>query len=70
LSIKLFDWTKQRWIITFSKVKGDLSIKEKEIKQRIISVEKGKKSDLYKSMQDYFSDAKLIEVTPRNRNDK
>jgi len=70
LSIKLFDWTKQRWIITFSKVKGDLSIKEKEIKQRIISVEKGKKSDLYKSMQDYFSDAKLIEVTPKNRNDK
>ena len=30
LSLKLFEWTDQRWIITFSKIKGDISIKEKK----------------------------------------
>ena len=28
LSLKLFEWTKERWIISFSKTMGDLSIKE------------------------------------------
>ena len=37
LSLKLFEWTGERWIITFSKIKGDLSIKDKE---------KNKKSNL------------------------
>ena len=32
LSSKLLEWTNQRWIISFSKNKGDLSIKEKEKK--------------------------------------
>ena len=31
LSSKLYDWTSKRWIITLSKEKGDLSIKQKEI---------------------------------------
>jgi DNA polymerase-3 subunit gamma/tau len=30
LSLKLFEWTRERWIITFSKIKGEISIKEKE----------------------------------------
>ena len=29
LSSKLFEWTGERWIITFSKSKGDMSVKEK-----------------------------------------
>ena len=36
LSLKLFEWTNERWIITFSKTKGEISIKEKEkIKKKI-----------------------------------
>ena len=31
LSLKLFEWTSERWIITFSKSKGEISIKEREI---------------------------------------
>ena len=34
LSLKLFEWTDQRWIITLSKTKGDISIKEKEQKKK------------------------------------
>ena len=34
LSLKLFEWTNKRWIITFSKIKGDISIKEKEIQKK------------------------------------
>ena len=30
LSSKLFEWTNERWIITFSKSKGEMSVKEKQ----------------------------------------
>ena len=42
LSLKLFEWTGERWIITFSKLKGEQSIKEKEknMKRQIIEDEK------------------------------
>ena len=32
LSLKLFEWTNERWIITFSKEKGKASIKDEEKK--------------------------------------
>ena len=40
LSTKLFEWTGERWIISFSKEKGQESIKEKEKskKDKIIKV--------------------------------
>ena len=30
LSLRLFEWTGQRWIIAFSKTQGELSVKEKK----------------------------------------
>ena len=30
ISLKLFEWTGERWIITFSKLKGQMSVKDKE----------------------------------------
>ncbi len=30
LSSKLYEWTGERWIITFSKSKGEMSVKEKQ----------------------------------------
>ena len=35
LSSKLFEWTNERWIITFSKKKGEVSIKEKKENQKM-----------------------------------
>ena len=62
LSLKLFEWTNERWIITFSKKKGDMSIKQKEQNERIDLINEAKKSDLYKSVLEKFSDANLVEV--------
>ncbi len=66
LSTKLFEWTGKRWIITFSKIKGELSIKEKEQKDQIGLLEESKQTNLYKAMTDYFSDAELIEIKKKN----
>jgi DNA polymerase-3 subunit gamma/tau len=62
LSTKLFEWTNQRWIISFSKNKGEMSIKEKEKNKSIELIENGKNSELYKTMLNYFSDAELTDV--------
>ena len=34
LSTKLFEWTNERWIITFSKAKGEISIKDKIVQNK------------------------------------
>ena len=62
LSLKLSEWTNQRWIISFSKNEGEMSIKDKEKNMQKELIIKVKKSDLYKSMLDCFSDAELVEV--------
>jgi DNA polymerase-3 subunit gamma/tau len=62
LSLKLFEWTSERWIITFSKTKGDISIKDKEKNKKIEFVNKAKSTKLYKSVLKKFPDANLIDV--------
>ena len=62
LSLKLFEWTKERWIITFSKTKGEISVKQKKQNDKIDLINQAKKSDLYKSIIEKFSDANLVEV--------
>ena len=37
LSAKLLEWTNQRWIISFSKKQGEMSIKDKEKKKKRIN---------------------------------
>ena len=69
LSTKLLDWTNRRWIISFSKNKGELSIKDKEKSRKIEIIENSKKSDLYKTMIDFFPDAELIDVKPIQKDD-
>jgi len=63
LSLKLFEWTGQRWIISFSKIKGELSIKDKEKNNKIELLNKAKQTSLFKAMIDKFPDANLIDVT-------
>ena len=62
LSLKLFEWTGARWIITFSKLKGDLSIKDKEKNKKVELLNKAKETQLYKSVIEKFPDADLIEI--------
>ena len=70
LSSKLLEWTKQRWIISFSKNQGEASIKDKEKNKQKELIENVKKSDLYKSTLDYFPDAELIDVEPVRKDDE
>ena len=69
LSSKLFDWTSQRWIISFSKTKGEMTIKEKELNNRVELIEKSKKTEIYKKMTNFFTDAELVDVKPIKNNE-
>jgi DNA polymerase III subunit gamma/tau len=62
LSLKLFEWTSERWIITFSKTKGEISIKEKIQNKKIDLLKKAQDSELYKNVLEKFPDANLVDV--------
>ncbi len=62
LSARLFEWTGERWIITFSKIKGEMTIKEREKNHKSEMIDKAKKTMIYKSFLNYFSDAELIDI--------
>ena len=66
LSLKLYEWTNERWIITLSKVKGDISIKEKQINKQKKLINQAKNSNLYKFVLEKFPDANLFDVTTKN----
>ena len=62
LSSKLFEWTGERWIITFSKLKGQMSVKDKEKNVKKQLMDEMKNSEIFKSVIDKFPDAELIDV--------
>mgnify|MGYP000246831410 CR=1 FL=1 len=62
LSSKLFEWTAERWIITFSKSKGEMSVKEKQLNNKKLLIEQVKTSEVYKNIIKNFPDAELIDV--------
>ena len=70
LSSKLFQWTGERWIITFSKSKGQISIKDKERNRKIEIIEEAKNTQLYKDVLEKFSDADLVDITLKNEKDQ
>jgi len=67
LSTKLYDWTNKRWIITFSKSKGQMSVKEKEKNLKKELIDKAKQSELYKKVIETFPDAELVDVKFNNK---
>ena len=69
LSLKLFEWTNERWIITLTKTKGEISVKEKELNLKNSLIEKSKESKAYKSVLEKFPDASLINATPKKNFD-
>ena len=70
LSLKLFEWTNERWIITLSKIKGNLTIKEKEKDEKNKLLEKAKETKIYKNVLNNFSDATLVDVKRRKEDDR
>ncbi|MBD1139130.1 DNA polymerase III subunit gamma/tau [Pelagibacterales bacterium SAG-MED46] len=62
LSSKLFEWTNERWIITFSKSKGEMSIKEKKKNKKEELINEVKNLKIYKNMMKQFPDAELLDV--------
>ncbi len=62
LSLKLFEWTDERWIITFSKLKGQMSINDKQKNAKKILIDEMKNSEIFKSVLERFPDAELIDV--------
>ena len=62
LSSKLYEWTAERWIITFSKSKGEMSVKEKQKNKKDELISEIKNSEIYKKVIEKFPDAELVDV--------
>ena len=62
LSSKLFEWTDERWIITFSKSMGEMSVNEKQKNKKKELINKIKSSEIYKTVMKKFPDAELLDV--------
>ncbi len=67
LSLKLYEWTGQRWIISFSKEKGEISVKDREKSKKIELIDQAKKTNSYKSVLEKFSDANLVDVVSKQK---
>ena len=69
LSSKLYEWTAERWIITFSKSKGEMSVKEKQKNKKDELISEIKNSEIYKKVMEKFPDAELIDVKLNQKKD-
>jgi len=70
LSLKLYEWTNNRWIITLSKNKGQPSKKEIEVSLKKELIENVKNSSIYKNILQKFPDAELVDVKPKEKENK
>ena len=69
LSNKLLEWTNERWIITLSKSQGQLSINDQKKSKKSENINSIKKSNIYKSIIEKFSDAELIDINKIDKKD-
>jgi DNA polymerase-3 subunit gamma/tau len=67
LSSKLYEWTAERWIITFSKSKGEMSVKEKQKNKKVELMNEVKNLEIYNKVMEKFTDAELIDVKLNER---
>ena len=70
LSLKLYEWTNNRWIITLSKIMGQPSKKEAEVNLKKELVESVKNSSIYKDILKTFPDAELTDVKTNVKENK
>ncbi len=62
LSAKLHEWTDLRWIIAFSKKKGNETKKQIDRNNKSKILQEAKMDEKYKKMLDIFNDAELIDI--------
>ena len=62
LTAKLLDWTGERWIITLTKEKGDLSKKELRTIDKQQHMKNFENSEEFLEIKNYFKDAKLLDI--------
>ena len=62
LSEKLYDWTTKRWLISFSKEKGELSEKEKKHNLKKKNITEYKSSSEYKNLLKEIPDIELTDI--------
>ena len=62
LTTKLLDWTGERWIITLTKEKGDLSKKELKTIDKQQHMKNFENSKEFLELKNYFKDAKLLDI--------
>ena len=70
LSLKLYEWTNNRWVITLTKTKGQPSKREKEVNLKKELIESVKNSSIYKDILKDFPDAELIDVKSNKKGSK
>ncbi len=66
LSEKLFDWTKNRWLISFSKEKGEMSEKEKKNILKKKKIREYESSSEYKNLLKVLPDIELIDIEKKD----
>jgi len=67
LSEKLFEWTGNRWVITLTKERGQMTyLEQQNIKKKQILNEE-KKSKVYQEFKDVFSDGELLEINKKKK---
>ena len=59
MSSKLFDWTKERWIITLSQKIGMKTFKEKKNQNLKKDIDEFKKTKIYKDIMEAFPDLEI-----------
>ncbi len=67
ITLKLFDWTGERWIILLSKKDGLKSIKEIKIEKKYNELKNFKNSKLYENATNLFSDLEIVDIKDLNR---
>ncbi len=66
LSEKLYDWTKNRWLISFSKEKGEMSEKEKKHNLKKKNITEYKSSSEYKNLLKEIPDIELTDIDKKD----
>ena len=69
LSAKLLEWTGERWIISLSKMKGEISIKDKQKNMKYDLIKNTKKTEIYKNIVKKFPDANLVDIKLEKKQD-
>ena len=66
LSEKLYDWTKKRWLISFSKEKGEMSKKEKKNNLKKKDIKEYESLNEYKNLLKVLPDIELIDIKKKD----